>query len=212
MSEAIYGRNICDTVTLIIMGVSGCGKTTIATLLSGALVWKYQEGDHLHPAVNVEKMRGGTPLTDEDRLPWLAKIAEVIDCWRAGHESGVVTCSALKRSYRKIIVGSRPEVQLVYLKGEYGLIRPRLAARHEHYMPAALLKSQFATLEEPAVGEHPIVIEVKGSPTDIATEIIRQLGEREVIEDGLMRRAAEWLLGGTPAKDSAAVPLSRIST
>jgi gluconokinase len=170
-------------VIVVVMGVSGCGKTTVAALLAAALGWQYQEGDDLHPAANVAKMRGGTPLTDADRLPWLEKIAGEIECWCEQGLSGVVTCSALKRSYREIIIGSRPEVQLVYLKGSYDLIQSRLAARHEHYMPAALLDSQFATLEEPTRDEHPIVIDVGGNPADIAAEIVRQLGERQATGD-----------------------------
>jgi gluconokinase len=168
---------------VVVMGVSGCGKTTVAALLAAALGWQYQEGDDLHPAANVAKMRSGTPLTDADRLPWLGKIAGEIDRWREQRLSGVVTCSALKRSYREIIIGSRPAVQLVYLKGSYDLIQSRLAARHEHYMPAALLDSQFATLEEPTPDEYPIVIDVGGNPADIAAEIVRQLGERQATGD-----------------------------
>lgn len=174
---------LTEPVIVIAMGVSGSGKTTVAALLAAALGWQFQEGDDLHPAANVAKMRGGTPLTDADRLPWLEKIAEEIDRWREQGLSGVVTCSALKRIYRDIIIGSRPEVQLVYLKGSYDLIQSRLAARHEHFMPAALLKSQFATLQEPASDEHPIVIDVGGKPADIAAEIVRQLGKRQATGD-----------------------------
>ena len=102
---------------LVAMGVSGSGKTTIGILLADTLGWQFQEGDALHPPANVAKMSAGIPLDDADRLPWLRKIAEVIDGWRARGESGVVTCSALKRSYRDIIIGDRPEVRLLYLKG-----------------------------------------------------------------------------------------------
>lgn len=175
--------SLTEPVIVIAMGVSGSGKTTVAALLAAALGWQFQEGDDLHPAANVAKMRGGTPLTDADRLPWLEKIAEEIDRWREQGLSGVVTCSALKRIYRDIIIGSRPEMQLVYLKGSYDLIQSRLAARHEHFMPAALLKSQFATLQEPASDEHPIVIDVGGKPADIAAEIVRQLGKRQATGD-----------------------------
>lgn len=175
--------SLTEPVIVIAMGVSGSGKTTVAALLAAALGWQFQEGDDLHPAANVAKMRGGTPLTDADRLPWLEKIAEEIDRWREQGLSGVVTCSALKRIYRDIIIGGRPEVQLVYLKGSYDLIQSRLAARHEHFMPAALLKSQFATLQEPASDEHPIVIDVGGKPADIAAEIVRQLGKRQATGD-----------------------------
>jgi gluconokinase len=112
-------------------------------------------------------------------MPWLRKIAEEIDAWRARHESGVLTCSALKRSYRDIIIGGRPDVTLVYLKGSYDLIRRRMAARHGHFMPVALLDSQFATLQEPTPDEHPITVDVGGRPAKIATEIVHHLEERQ---------------------------------
>jgi gluconokinase len=166
---------IAELVIVVLMGVSGSGKTTVAALLAAALGWQFQEGDDLHPPANVEKMHGGTPLTDADRLPWLQRIAAEIDAWRAAGQSGVVTCSALKRSYRDIIIGDRPEVRLVYLRGSFDLIRRRLAARHEHFMPVALLESQFATLEEPVADEHPIILDVGGKPGEIAFRIIREL-------------------------------------
>jgi gluconokinase len=165
-------------VIAVVMGVSGSGKTTVAALLAGKLGCQFQEGDALHPQANVDKMHSGTPLTDADRLPWLRKIAEEIDGWRARRESGVLTCSALKRAYRDIIIGGRADVTLVYLKGSHDLIRQRMAARHEHFMPVALLDSQFATLEEPAPDEHPIVVDVGGRPAEIAEEIVCQLKAR----------------------------------
>src|SRR5216683_5843971 len=122
-------------MVVVVMGVSGSGKTTVAKLLAETLGWQFEEGDTLHPPANVEKMSAGVPLTDADRLPWLRKIAETIDGWRARGESGVVTCSALKRSYRAIVVGDRPEVRLVYLQGSPALIRGRIAARQAHFMP-----------------------------------------------------------------------------
>jgi gluconokinase len=170
---------IVKPVIAIVMGVSGSGKTTVAVLLSAALGCQFQEGDDLHPPENVEKMRAGTPLTDADRLPWLHKIAEEIDLWRAQGESGVLTCSALKRSYRDIIIGDRSDVTLVYLRGSHDLIHRRMAARHEHFMPIALLDSQFATLQEPTPDEHPITVDVSGRPTEIVHEIVRQLEERQ---------------------------------
>ena len=145
------------------MGVSGSGKTTVAALLAAALGCQFREGDDLHPRENVEKMRGGTPLTDTDRLPWLRKIAEEIDGWRARGECGVLTCSALKRSYRDIIIGDRHGVVLICLKGSRDLIHQRMAA---------LLDSQFATLEEPTPDEHPITVDVGGQPAEIAHEIV----------------------------------------
>jgi gluconokinase len=162
-------------IIVVVMGVSGSGKTTIAALLAEALDCQFIEGDALHPPANVEKMRSGTPLTDADRLPWLRRIAEEIDGWRDRGESGVVTCSALKRAYRDILIGQRSEVTLAYLKGSRDLIQQRMAARHQHFMPVALLDSQFATLEEPVPDEHAIVVDVGGHPAEIVAEIVRQL-------------------------------------
>ncbi len=159
---------------VVVMGVSGSGKTTVAALLAARLGWRYREGDDLHPSENVEKMRGGTPLTDADRLPWLHRIAEEIDGWGAQGEEGVLTCSALKRSYRDTIIGDRPVV-LVYLKGSQDLIARRMAARHEHFMPTALLASQFATLQEPTSDERPIVVDVGSQPEEIADRIVLEL-------------------------------------
>ena len=170
---------ITGPVIVVVMGVSGSGKTTVAALLAAAFGCQFQEGDELHPASNVEKMHGRTPLTDADRLPWLQKIAEEIDGWRARGESGVLTCSALKRSYRDIIIGDRRNVTLVYLKGSHDLIRRRMAARHEHFMPVALLDSQFATLQEPTPDEHPVTVDVGERPAEIVAEVVHQLEQRQ---------------------------------
>ena len=172
-------HTLAKPVIVVVMGVSGSGKSTVAALLAGALGCHFQEGDDLHPRENVEKMRGGMPLTDADRLPWLRKIAEVIDGWRARGECGVLTCSALKRSYRDIIIGGRHDVVLVYLRGSHDLIHRRMAARHEHFMPIALLDSQFTTLEEPTPDENPIIVDIGGKPDEIAHEIVRQLEARQ---------------------------------
>src|SRR6185503_12913299 len=163
---------------LVIMGVSGCGKTTIAKGLSDRLGWQYQEGDALHPPANVEKMKGGTPLTDDDRWPWLAKIAEKIDEWRAQGLSGVVTCSALKRAYRDVIIGRRRDVVLVYPKGSKALIAERMKRRKGHFMPASLLDSQFAIIEEPSPDENAIMVGIDKTPEQILDEIVRRLEER----------------------------------
>lgn len=163
---------------LVIMGVSGSGKTTIAKGLSQKLHWQYQEGDALHPPANVDKMKAGTPLSDADRLPWLEKIAEKIDQWRAQGISGVVTCSALKRSYRDIVVGNRPDVVLIYPKGSKELIAGRMAKRHGHFMPASLLDSQFAILEEPSPDENAVTVAIDRTPDEIEDEIVRRLQER----------------------------------
>jgi gluconokinase len=171
-----YPRIMGFNTILVVMGVSGSGKTTVAKCLAGALGVGLLEGDEMHPKTNVEKMRSGTPLTDADRLPWLHAIARRIDEWRVRGEAGVVTCSALKRTYRNILIGDRPDVRLVYLRGSRELIHQRMAARHEHFMPLGLLDSQFATLQEPGADERPVVVDVAGSPAEIVAEIIRQLG------------------------------------
>jgi len=163
---------------VVVMGVSSSGKTTVAAMLAGRLHVHFLEGDDLHPPANVAKMRSATPLTDDDRWPWLAAIAQRIDQWRAAGEGGVVTCSALKRAYRAILIGDRPEVALVYLKGSRELIHHRMAHRHEHFMPVALLDSQFATLEEPGPDEHPIVVDVGPTPAEIVTNIVAELQKR----------------------------------
>ncbi len=142
------------------MGVSGSGKTTIGQELARRLGWQYQEGDALHPAANIEKMRQGHALDDADRWPWLHAIAAVIDAWRQAGISGVVSCSALKRSYRNILIGDRPDVRLMYLQGDRTTIEARLATRRNHFMPAALLDSQFCALEPPAAEENPIVLSI----------------------------------------------------
>ena len=182
--SAALAHTVANPVIIVVMGVSGSGKSTVAALLAAALGCQFQEGDDLHPRENVEKMRGGTPLTDADRMPWLRKIAEEIDGWRARGECGVLTCSALKRSYRNIIIGDRRDVMLVYLKGSRDVIHRRMAARHEHYMPVALLDSQFATLEEPTPDERPITLDVGGKPAEIAHEIVSQIEDRQHTTDG----------------------------
>jgi carbohydrate kinase (thermoresistant glucokinase family) len=163
---------------LVVMGVSGSGKTTIGNELARQLGWEFVDGDWFHPAANVEKMHSGIALTDEDRWPWLRAIAQWIDQTRAAGQCGIVTCSALKRRYRAILIGDRPDVRLVYLKGDLSLIARRLATRHEHFMPASLLASQFEALEEPGPDERPITVSIEPSPREIATQIIVALGSR----------------------------------
>jgi gluconokinase len=162
---------------VVVMGVSGCGKSTIASMLAHRLNWIFEEGDWFHPPSNVEKMHGGVPLTDEDRWPWLHGIAAWIDATRRVGNHGTVACSALKRAYRDILVGNRPDVRIVYLKGERDLIARRLAARDGHFMPPSLLDSQFATLEEPQADEHPIVVSIVRHPREIVAEIVKRLGK-----------------------------------
>jgi len=157
------------------MGVSGSGKTTIASMLAHRLHWIFEDADWFHPPSNVEKMHAGEPLTDEDRWPWLYGIAAWIDATRRGGNHGVIGCSALKRAYRDILIGARKDVRLVYLKGDRGLIGRRLALRVGHFMPANLLDSQFATLEEPQPDEHAIVVSIAPHPREIVEKIVSEL-------------------------------------
>ncbi len=160
---------------VVIMGVSGSGKTTIGTLLARRLDWEFADADWFHPPANIEKMHSGTPLTDEDRWPWLNAIAAWIDATRRAGGRGVVTCSALKRRYRRIIVGDRPDVRLVYLKGDMSLIARRIAARHEHFMPSQLLQSQFDELEEPGADENPTIVSIEPPPHEMVAQILATL-------------------------------------
>jgi gluconokinase len=161
----------------VVMGVSGCGKSTIASMLAHRLNWIFEEGDWFHRQSNVEKMHSGVPLTDEDRWPWLHGIAAWIDATRRVGNHGTIACSALKRAYRDILLGNRPDVRIVYLKGERDLIARRLAARDGHFMPPSLLDSQFATLEEPQADERPIVVSIVPHPRRIVEEIVKRLGK-----------------------------------
>jgi carbohydrate kinase (thermoresistant glucokinase family) len=160
---------------LVIICVSGSGKTTIALNLVARLGWPFQEGDALHSAVNVAKMHAGIPLTDEDRRPWLEAIDAWIDKQRAKGLPGIITCSALKQKYRAMIAADRPEVRLVYLRGSFELISRRLAQRRGHFMPAALLQSQFGALEEPGPDENSLTVDIGPPPDQIATDIMSRL-------------------------------------
>jgi ribose 5-phosphate isomerase A len=172
---------------LVIMGVSGTGKSTVARELAARLGWSFEEGDMLHPEANVAKMHAGIPLTDADRQPWLERVAAWIDAQRAKKQPGVITCSALKRAYRQIIIGDRPEVRLIYLRGGRDLIAEHLAGRRGHFMPASLLQSQFDTLEEPDPGEEPLTIDLGLPAGRLAEEIIRALGASATVGQSVTR-------------------------
>ncbi len=160
---------------LVVMGVSGSGKSTIADHLARRLGWAYEDGDRFHPASNVTKMSAGHPLTDEDRRPWLQAIAGEIDRLAVTGERAVIACSALKRAYRDILVHGREDVRIVFLDGTQDLIAARLAARKGHFMPAGLLASQFATLERPGADERPIVVSIDAPVEAIVDDIVSQL-------------------------------------
>jgi carbohydrate kinase (thermoresistant glucokinase family) len=160
---------------IVVMGVSGSGKTTVGALLAGMLRWEFADADDFHPPSNVQKMASGIPLTDEDRWPWLDAIAAWIDAHRAAGTRGVVTCSALKRRYRDVLIGNRHDVALAYLQGDNTLIAQRMAMRHEHFMPLALLQSQLDALEEPAPDERAAMVSIDGTPKAIAENIAAAL-------------------------------------
>ncbi len=166
---------------LIVMGVSGVGKSTIALALNTHLHWPFQEGDDLHPAANIDKMSHGIPLTDEDRKPWLAAVRAWIDARVAAGEPGMVTCSALKRSYRDTMVAGRACVRILYLHADAKIIEEHLARRTGHFMPPSMLESQLKTLEEPAPDEHPITVNVTGSIDDTVAAILKALEDEKII-------------------------------
>ena len=161
---------------LIVMGVSGSGKSTVGTLLARLLHWEFADGDAFHPAANVRKMSAGIALIDEDRWPWLHSIAAWIDAKRRAGEHGVVACSALRRSYRRVLVDGRDDVRLVYLKAEPAVLHERLRTREDHFMPADLLQSQFDTLEELGPDENAIEVCADAEPYAIALGVLSALG------------------------------------
>src|SRR5918996_2951946 len=156
-------------MVVVLMGVSGSGKTAVGTRLAQALGGTFVEGDDFHPPANVEKMRSGEPLDDADREPWLETLAREIGGWLDAGKTVVLACSALKQRYRDILKAGRPGVVFVHLKGDEALIRKRLAGRRGHYMPASLLDSQLAALEEPTDA---ITVSVEGTPDEIVAEIM----------------------------------------
>jgi gluconokinase len=157
---------------VVIMGVTGAGKTTVGRLLAARLGAAFLDADDFHPAPNVEKMRVGAPLTDEDRWPWLARLNGELRAHEARGASAVLACSALKASYRKVLLDRLADARLVYLRGSRATIAARLADRRGHYMNPALLDSQFAALEEPADA---IVAEVDAEPAAVAADLVERL-------------------------------------
>ena len=153
---------VSDTIfAVVVMGVSGSGKTTVASRLAQRLRWDFAEADNFHTAASVGKMRAGVPLTDADRWPWLDAIAAWIEAARAKGRPCIVACSALRRAYRERLSKGHADVRFVYLQGTHETIAARLAGRSGHYMPPSLLPSQFDTLEEPGVDENPIVLSIE---------------------------------------------------
>jgi gluconokinase len=157
---------------VVVMGVTGSGKTTIGELLATRMGWEFVDADQFHPAANVQKMAQGVGLTDADREPWLSALRDAIVRWLASEKNVVLACSALKRSYReKLCIGG--EVRLVFLRGTYEAIASRLRDRHGHFATEAILADQFAKLEEP---QDAIAVDIRLSPHEIVAEIESQLG------------------------------------
>jgi gluconokinase len=161
---------------LVLMGVAGSGKTTVADILASRLGWQFEEGDALHPQSNIAKMRAGHPLTDADRAEWLKRVADWVDERLEKGQKGVITCSALKRSYRDLINRRGSGVVFVFLTGPKSTIAERLASRQGHFMPSNLLDSQFADLEEPGPDEPAMRVDISGPPAAIAQRIVAELG------------------------------------
>jgi gluconokinase len=171
----VSGDSSQTPCALIVMGVSGSGKSTIAEKLAERMGWRYEDGDRFHPASNVAKMSAGHPLTDEDRWPWLQAIADEIDRACKAGEHLAIACSALKHSYRDVLVHGRDDVRIVYLRGTQELIAGRLTERKGHFMPPGLLASQFKTLEPPGPDENPLMVSIDAAVEEIVDDITGQL-------------------------------------
>lgn len=178
--ERAYGRAMdshssAGTTSIVVMGVSGSGKSTVAAGLVEELGWEFAEGDDFHPRANVEKMRGGTPLDDDDRWPWLRRLADWIGEHEAAGTSVVVTCSALKRSYRDLLRDGHPSVWFAHVTADRELLRERVEHRSGHYMPSSLLDSQLATLEPLQDDEPGAAISGAGAPEDVVRQLLAAL-------------------------------------
>ncbi|GAC1433763.1 MAG: gluconokinase [Terriglobales bacterium] len=173
---------------VILMGVTGAGKTTVGTLLAQGLGWEFADADSFHSPANIEKISQNVPLDDSDRAPWLQALRAAISRWIEEHENVVLACSALKRSYRKELGANRKDVIIVYLKGSEELIHQRLRLRSEHFATEKILASQYATLEAPDeiggshrrdTSERVIVVAVERTPEEIVAEIMRGINLSE---------------------------------
>jgi gluconokinase len=171
------------TVTLVLMGVSGVGKTSVAEELVERTGWEFVEGDDLHPEHNRAKMASGTPLDDDDRWPWLRRVAEWIGEREAAGRSGLVTCSALKRAYRDLLRDGHPSVRFVHLLAPPDLIEQRVNARTGHYMPPSLLQSQLDTLQPLGADEPGVGVDTSGDPATVAERALRLLREEFPADD-----------------------------
>ena len=169
---------------LVVMGVSGSGKSTVGALIAERLGWIFVDGDSFHTPEHVAKMHAGHALDDEDRAPWLARIAVWIQHRLEAGESGVVVCSALRRAYRDVLTRGSRRVRIVYLDGDRALVSKRLAERHGHFMSPRLLDSQFATLEIPGPDEHPVIVGIDAAPVTVADRVVAQLAAEPPLPAG----------------------------
>jgi 6-phosphogluconolactonase len=170
--------NLSGIAAIIVMGVSGAGKSTIGQTLAARLGFTYEDGDAYHSQANIDKMQAGVPLTDEDRCPWLSAVAAAIDAKVDSRVPMVIACSALRRAYRDVLVHGRSDVRIVYLKGSKGLIARHLEDREGHFMNPSLLDSQFETLEEPTADEPAVTVDIDQPVESIVREIMNRLGKR----------------------------------
>jgi gluconokinase len=199
-------------VVLVVMGVSGSGKSTIAELLAERLGWEFEEGDSLHPAANVEKMAAGIPLTDEDRWPWLSRIADWIDNRLDAGDNGIITCSALKHSYRNVLNRRASGVEFVYLAVGKVELEERVEHREGHFMPASLLDSQLETLEPPSAPEPAIQVDAGPDARLVVDRILRDLSlaakhaEPAAPVTRTMKRAPAAVAPKSPRKPRSASP------
>lgn len=173
MSPCCAANPVKQPLVIVLMGVAGSGKSTVGPLLARRLGWDFCEGDLLHPPGNVAKMAAGQPLTDDDRRPWLARVRAWIDQQLAAGRDGVITCSALRRSYRDVL--RDPRVVFVHLSGNRDLLVARLSSRRGHFMPVSLLDSQLANLEPPAPDEQALTMPIEAQPRDQVDAIVRAL-------------------------------------
>ena len=175
------GKDPKQPPVVLVMGVSGCGKTTVGSMLAERLGWTYAEADAFHPPANVAKMHAGQPLTDADRMPWLDAIGAFIDRTTADGKPAVVTCSALKRAYRDRLRAGRPNVSVIYLDADVETVRARLAGREGHFFPPELLASQFRDLEVPAADE-----DIEDVPVHMCVTSV------QIVDRLLEEHGAEW--------------------
>ncbi len=194
----VRGNPPTGLAAIVVMGVSGAGKTSIGAPLAAHLGCAFLEGDDLHPPANIAKMARGEALDDGDRWPWLHQLAARIAGWRQRGECGVLACSALKRTYRALLSGGRGDVLFVYLHGSAELLQQRLARRPGHFMPASLLDSQLRTLEVPAAGECLIAVDAAQPPETILQHILRHLADWQQQQGCAPAPGADHAAGARP--------------